>query len=85
MSEARKEDVFGFGYTMRDAQEMFQNLSKAQSDFMMETFSKGMTYHKEQSELVTRIVQNQMNHGSVILQSYLRVVNSNMKPSESKK
>lgn len=52
---------------------------------MMETFSKGMTYHKEQSELVTRIVQNQMNHGSVILQSYLRVVNSNMKPSESKK
>lgn len=89
MSElAKKDDVFNLGGTLQETSKKIQELGKAQSDFMADTLSKGMNFQKEQYDLVSRIVQNQIEHNSVLLQSYMNVVNNNIKslePKEQKK
>jgi|GEM_PF-1644129 len=89
MSEAaKKDDVFNLGGTLQETSKKIQELGRAQSDFMVDTLSKGMKFQKEQYDLVSRIVQSQIEFNSVLLQNYMNVVNNNIKslePKEQKK
>lgn len=89
MSEAaKKDDVFNLGGTLQETSKKIQELGKTQSDFMADALSKSMKFQKEQYDLVSRIVQNQIEHNSILLQNYMNVVNNNIKsfePKEQKK
>ena len=89
MSEAaKKDDVFNLGGTLQETSKKIQELGRAQSDFMVDTLSKGMKFQKEQYDLVSRIVQSQIEFNSVLLQNYMNVVNNtikSLKPKEPQK
>lgn len=83
MGASKKEDVFGLNGTLRETQEKFQTLGKAQSEFFAEALTKGMEFQKQQYDLVSRIVQNQIAHNSTLLQGYMNVVNNNIETPRS--
>ena len=86
MFQMKKDDMFGFGGTMHVTQQKIQNLGKVQSEILAEAVERGMKLQKEQYDLATRMVQNQIAHSNALWQSCigcLNVVNSNIKDAVS--
>ncbi|HRK62673.1 MAG TPA: hypothetical protein PLY88_09050 [Candidatus Omnitrophota bacterium] len=84
MSEAKKDDVFGFGGTIQETQKKLQDLGKEQSAFFTDLMEKNMKFQKDQFDLLSKIVQNQVDHNNKIIQDYVKIASNGAKTTVSK-
>lgn len=85
MSEAKKDDVFGFGGTIQETQKKLQDLGKEQSAFLTGLMEKNMNFQKEQYDLWSKIIQNQVAHNNNILQDYVKIAGDSVKKASPSK
>ena len=85
MSEAKKDDVFRFGGTLQETSKKMQEFGKEQGAFLTDLMEKNMTFQKEQLDLWSKIIQNQVAHNSNIVQDYVKIASDSVKKQASAK
>ncbi len=77
-----KENAFfnNFG----NVQETFEDIQKTQSAFITKFLNSGMELQKKQYELLTNIVQNQIEFGNSLLTGGLNIINDNIHAATKK-
>ncbi|HRJ11964.1 MAG TPA: hypothetical protein PKW15_01835 [Alphaproteobacteria bacterium] len=77
-----KENAFfnNFG----NVQETFEDIQKTQSAFITKFLNSGMELQKKQYELLTNIVQNQIEFGNSFLTEGLNIINDNIHAATKK-
>lgn len=79
MSEMKKEDVFGFGGSIQETQKNLQEFGKEQSAFFNRLMEKNMTFQKEQFDLWSKLIQNQVAHNNNIVEDYVKIAGDSVK------
>ena len=77
-----KENTFfnNFG----NVQETFEEIQKTQSAFVSKFLNNGMELQKKQYELLTNIVQNQIEFSNSLLTGSLNIINDNIHAAAKK-
>ncbi len=77
-----KENTFfnNFG----NVQETFEEIQKTQSAFVSKFLNSGMELQKKQYELLTNIVQNQIEFSNSLLTGSLNIINDNIHAAAKK-
>lgn len=85
MSEAKKDDVFGFGGNIHETQKKLQEFGEEQSAFLTGLMEKNMAFQKEQFDLWSKIIQNQVAHNNNIVQDYVKIAGDSVKKQTTAK
>ena len=67
-----------------NVQETFEEMQKTQSAFVSKFLNNGMELQKKQYELLTNIVQNQIEFSNSLLTGSLNIINDNIHAAAKK-
>ena len=67
-----------------NVQETFEEIQKTQSAFVSKFLNSGMELQKKQYELLTNIVQNQIEFSNSLLTGSLNIINDNIHAAAKK-
>ncbi len=67
-----------------NVQETFEEIQKTQSAFVSKFLNNGMELQKKQYELLTNIVQNQIEFSNSLLTGSLNIINDNIHAAAKK-
>jgi len=79
MSEAKKNDVFGFGGNIQEAQKKLEDFGKEQGMFLIGLMEKNIAFQKDQFDLWSKIIQNQVAHNNNLAQDYAKIASDSVK------
>ncbi len=71
-------------YNFGNVQETFEEIQKTQSAFVSKFLNNGMELQKKQYELLTNIVQNQIEFSNSLLTGGMDIINDNIHAAAKK-
>ena len=85
MSAQQKDDIFALSENLQETQKKLQEFGKEQSAFLTSLVEKNMNFQKEQYDLWSKIIQNQVAHKNKILQDYVKIAGDSVKKASPSK
>jgi len=79
MSAQQKDDIFALSENLQETQKKLQEFGKAQSAFLTSLVEKNMAFQKEQFDLWSKIVQNQVAHNNNVIQDCVKIAGNGVK------
>ena len=79
MSAQQKDDIFALSENLQETQKKLQEFGKEQSAFLTGLVEKNMAFQKEQFDLWSKIVQNQVAHNNNVIQDCVKIAGNGVK------
>ena len=79
MSAQQKDDIFALSENLQETQKKLQEFARRKARFWPALWKKNMAFQKEQFDLWSKIVQNQVAHNNNVIQDCVKIAGNGVK------